>query len=501
MLLRTISSLKTLYYSSICYIVIIGLMPAKNWVSAMKGFQLGDFKIYWLNGGEFELDGGTMFGVVPKVLWSKKYPADAVAPDGHEDNYIRLVNCPLLVITPESSVIIDSGLGNKMTAKQKQIFRVTREWDIPQELQKLNLTPQDIDHVILTHCDFDHAGGIVMHDPAGAEELTFPNARHIVQKLEWEDALHPNIRSENTYWPQNLSKLQGTDNLQLVEGNFTVCAGVEVQLTGGHTRGHQIVRIESASDIAYHLADLLPTHVHFNPLWIMAYDNFPMEVIALKQKYETRARRENAWFTFYHDPAIYACKFDTQGQVLKKVASKGAKPVVNKHKLPAQNINVTKDKRVTLSCPDCLLVREISVEKLMGDKHFLTVKCPCGTTYAINLNFRKHYRKDVSLSGHYTDNDVDVDWVDAGNLTSVPINCRIKNISMGGVGFTSLRHVRVKLGDILKIKFTLDKVPPEIIEKEVVVRTIRDDYIGCEFTQESGYSDRTLGFFLMKSGV
>ena len=288
--------------------------------SNVKSCKLGDFNIFWLNGGEFELDGGTMFGVIPKVLWSKKYPAGADDHSGAENNNIKLLNSPLLIKTPDSFVIIDTGLGNKMTEKQKKDFRVTKEWNILQELQKIGLTRQDINYVILTHCDFDHAGGIVMHNAAGGEELTFPNAVHIVQKLEWEDVLQPNLRTETSYWPQNFLKLKGTDNLQLVAGDYTVCEGVEVQLTGGHTRGHQIVRIQSGKEVAYHLSDLLPTHVHFNPLWIMAYDNFPMETISLKQKYETRGIRENAWFTFYHDPVTYACKFDIQGEMVKKVA-------------------------------------------------------------------------------------------------------------------------------------------------------------------------------------
>ena len=461
----------------------------------MRSFKHGNFEIFWLNGGEFELDGGTMFGVVPKVLWAKKYPVVTGNGSRPEDNYIKLLNYPLLVKTPESLVIIDTGLGNKMSEKQKQIFRVIKEWDIPQELKKLGLTRQDINHVILTHCDFDHAGGVVMHNGAGEEELTFPNARHIVQKLEWEDVLHPNIRSEDTYWPQNFSKLKETDNLQLIEGNFTVCEGVEVELTAGHTRGHQIVRIQSDKDIAYHLADLLPTHVHFNPRWIMAYDNFPLDAIALKQKYESRGVRENAWFTFYHDPAMYAAKFDAKGQVVKKIAHK---PVVKKNDMPIQNLNVRKDKHVVLSCPDCLLVREISVDKHMGRKHLLTVNCLCGTTFGVNLNFRKHYRKNVSIGGYYFTNNTDVGWADVGNVPTVPINCRIKNISMGGLGFTALNRVRVQVGDMLKVKFTLDKEPPEIVEKDVIVRTIQDNYIGCEFTQESAFRDRTLGFYLMK---
>jgi glyoxylase-like metal-dependent hydrolase (beta-lactamase superfamily II) len=465
----------------------------------MKSCKLGDFEIFWLNGGEFELDGGTMFGVVPKVLWEKRYPVDEDNDRDPGDNYIKLLNYPLLIKTPHSLVLVETGLGNKFFAKQKQIFRITKDWSLPEELSKLGFTRQDINYVILTHCDFDHAGGIVMHNSAREEELTFPNAKHIIQKLEWEDAMHPNKRSANTYLVENFSKLKDTDNLQLVEGDFKVCQGVEVQHTGGHTRGHQIVKIQSKKETAYHLADLLPTHVHFNPLWIMAYDNFPMDVIGLKEKYEAMGVRENAWFTFYHDPSMYACKFDSRGEVVKKIAHElSKKKETKKEKIHIQDLNVRKDNRITLSCPSCLLVREISVDKYAGQKHFLTVNCPCGMTYGVNLNFRKHYRKEVSIGGYYTFDDEDVGMAHSGNIPTMPINCRIKNISMGGLGFTALKQVRVQVGDTLKVKFTLDKEPPEIIEKEVIVKGIHDNYIGCEFIDQTGFTDRTLGFYLMK---
>jgi glyoxylase-like metal-dependent hydrolase (beta-lactamase superfamily II) len=466
----------------------------------MKSLKIGEIEIFWLNGGEFELDGGTMFGVVPKVLWAQKFPIVNDEDSARlEENYIKLLNYPLLVKTTDSLILIETGLGNKLTEKQKKIYRVIKDWEIPQELKKLGIKQQDINYVILTHCDYDHAGGIVMKNSTGGEELTFPNARHIIQKLEWEDAMHPNIRSENTYWPQNFSKLKDSDNLQLVEGNAKVCEGVEVQLTSGHTRGHQIVRIQSGKEVAYHLADLLPTHAHFNPLWIMAYDNFPMDAIALKQKYEETGIRENAWFTFYHDPSMYACKFDTQGHIVKKLTPEvGSKSQILKKDIPIQSVNVGKDNKITLSCPECLLVREMSVDRHMGRKHFLTVNCPCGTVYGINLNFRKHYRKEVSIGGYYTSDAGAAGWTDDGNLPTVPINCRIKNISMGGLGFIALSKIRVQVGDELKVKFTLDKTPPEIVEKDVIVRTIKDNYIGCQFIEESGYTDRTLGFYLMK---
>ena len=465
----------------------------------MKSCKLGEFEIFWLNGGEFELDGGTMFGVVPKVLWAKKYPADHENPRAIKENYIKLLNYPLLVKTPNFLVLVETGLGNKLTEKQKQIYRVTREWDLPNELKKIGFTRQDIDYVILTHCDFDHAGGVVMHNENGKRELTFPNARHIIQELEWKDAIQPNIRSVNTYFEENFSGLKDTDNLQLVEGDYTVCPGVEVRLTGGHTRGHQIVRLQSGKEIAYHLADLLPTHVHFNPLWIMAYDNFPMDVIELKVKYEATGIREHAWFTFYHDPAIYACRFDKKGQVIEKIAREmPKKPAEKIEKMVIQNVNVGDDYKVIISCPSCLNVREVPAEKYLGSKHSLKVNCRCGTTFGVKLNFRKHYRKEVSIGGYYTFADRDVGGFDVSKGADIPFNCRIKNISLGGLGFIPLNTFRGQVGDRLRIKFTLDKNPPELIEKEGIVRSTKNNFIGCEFIEEAGFADRTLGFYLMK---
>jgi len=278
----------------------------------MKNFlKLGEFEIYWLNGGVTEFDGGTMFGAVPKVLWSKKYPAT--------DNYIQITNSPLLIKTPKALVLIETGLGNKLTDKQKKIFRVSREWGVPADLLSLGFARENIDYVILTHCDFDHAGGIVMSDNKKEGRLTFPNASHIIQEIEWHDAMNPNRRSAHTYWPQNFSELKDTKNLYLVDGIFQVCDGIEVRRTGGHTKGHQMVRLESEGEVAYHLADLLPTHAHFNPLWIMAYDNFPLEVVELKEQLENKAIQENGWFTFYHDPFMYACKFDQEGNIISRL--------------------------------------------------------------------------------------------------------------------------------------------------------------------------------------
>ncbi len=274
--------------------------------------ELGSMHISWLSGGDFELDGGTMYGAVPKILWQKKYPAD-------EENYIQLLNAPLLVQGGGRNIIIDTGLGNKLTDKQKLIFRVYRDWSLLKDLADQGISRQDIDIVILTHCDFDHAGGVVMYNDHGRCELTFPRARHIIQKREWQDVLTPNIRSAHTYWPDNFSGLVESGLLELVDGEAEITAGVTVRLTGGHTRGHQLVEIEGSQGCAVHLGDLFPTHTHVNPLWIMAYDNYPLEVVDLKEWLLPKYRQRNCWFTFYHDIFMKACMLDDQGKVVQSL--------------------------------------------------------------------------------------------------------------------------------------------------------------------------------------
>ncbi len=275
-----------------------------------KSLKIGDLELIWLDGGSFELDGGAMFGVVPKILWSKKYPSD-------DDNFVTLITAPILVKTQTALILIESGLGNKLTEKQKKIFRVKSEWKILSDLESLGIGRKDINYVILTHLDFDHCGGVVMFEEDNTLSITFPKAKHIIQKKEWQDALNPNKRSANSFWPINFELLKDSPLLSLVEGNSIIVDGIRVVHTGGHNSGHQIVEIESKGQKAFHLADILPTHAHFNPLWVMAYDNYPLEVISIREEYEKKGIEENAWFTYYHDPFMYACKFDKEGNIIE----------------------------------------------------------------------------------------------------------------------------------------------------------------------------------------
>lgn len=263
--------------------------------------KIGDVKIFWLDGGQIRLDGGPMFGPVPKVLWSKKVEVG-------DDNCIAIDNSAMLLLTPSAKIIIDSGIGNKMTAKQQEHFLLQKPWRIPEELNQLGLTVNDIDFVIPTHADFDHAGGLVSRDDSGNLTPTFPKAQYIFQEKEWTVVKNPDRRSASSCWPENFSGLEIGKNLKLIDGDFQLTPEVNILLTGGHTIGHQAIEISSKGETAVHLGDLLPSKNHLHPLWVIAYDDYPMEVIALKEQLLPNCAKRESWILFYHDTEIWAGK-------------------------------------------------------------------------------------------------------------------------------------------------------------------------------------------------
>ena len=273
--------------------------------------SIGTCEIYWLRGGDFRLDGGAMFGPVPKKIWQKQVQVAA-------DNTILLCNEPLLIRTPDRNILVDSGLGNKLTEKEQAVFSISSPWHLLSQLALLGLSRHDIDLVILTHGDFDHAGGVVMVGEEGGEEVTFPAATHLIQESEWQSVIAPCRRAQESYWPINFNQLQQSGRIQFVQGDHQLCPEVSVRHTGGHTLGHQLVEISSQGETAVHLGDLFPTHAHTNPLWVMAYDNFPLEVVACKQRYFREYRQRDAWFTLYHDPLVRACKVGDKGKIMDR---------------------------------------------------------------------------------------------------------------------------------------------------------------------------------------
>lgn len=276
--------------------------------------QLGNFRIRWISDGDFKLDGGAMFGVVPKTLWTKRYPCD-------ERNYIQMaLNC-LLIETPDAKVLIDTGYGNKLSAKQQAMFQLHQPPTLFESLEAAGVEREAIDFVIYSHMHSDHTGGGTFLDANGVVQASFPRARHVMQAKEWAEASSPTIRSKHAYFPENWQAIEALGLISPADGTVEICPGVRVIPTGGHSQGHQVVRIESEGQVALHLADLLPTHAHLNPLWVMAYDDYPMDSIMAKDTWIKRAKAEGWWLTFYHDPEVLAGVWDGEGNLLKQVSA------------------------------------------------------------------------------------------------------------------------------------------------------------------------------------
>lgn len=270
-----------------------------NFQSRMPSLKIGEVEILWLDGGQIRLDGGPMFGPVPKVLWSKKVTVG-------DDNCIAIDNSAMLLLTPTAKIIVDSGIGNKMTALQQEHFHVQQPWRLLESLGQKGIGVDDIDFVVPTHADFDHAGGLTCNDSSGNPVPTFPNAQYIFQKKEWQVVKNPDRRSATSYWPENFANLKEGKNLKIINGDFQLTPEVKIFLTGGHTIGHQGIEINSQGESAVHLGDLLPSQNHLNPLWVIAYDDYPMEVIAVKERLLPDYARRNSWILFYHDTEICA---------------------------------------------------------------------------------------------------------------------------------------------------------------------------------------------------
>lgn len=271
----------------------------------MDSLIFGQWTVRWLDGGITNMDGGAMFGVVPRPLWSKKYP--------HNDlNQIELPTEPILLTNDSHHILIDSGVGHgKLSDKQKRNYGVTRESNIKHSLKELNLKMTDVDIILMTHMHFDHASGLTERN---GDELvsSFPNAKIYTSKVEWDELREPNIRSRNTYWEENWKPIDG--QVITFEEEIQILPGIKMVHTGGHSDGHSIVLVEQDGETMVHMADLMPTHAHQNPLWVLAYDDYPMTSIAAKQKWVKKGIEKNWWFTFYHDSFYRALKWDSTGK-------------------------------------------------------------------------------------------------------------------------------------------------------------------------------------------
>ncbi|MTD29533.1 MBL fold metallo-hydrolase [Planomicrobium sp. YIM 101495] len=271
----------------------------------MDTMKLNDLQLTWLDGGTTMLDGGTMFGVVPKVVWSKRYPVN-------EKNQIELPTHPILIDTGKEKLLIDTGLGDgKLDERQLRNLGVSSQSRLESQLEELGLTAADIDHVLMTHLHGDHAAGLTKWQGEGLVSV-FPNAVIHTSAIEWDEMQHPNIRSRNTYWKENWEPV--ASQVQTFEGETEIVPGIRMIHTGGHSNGHSVVKMTSGDETILHMGDIMPTHAHQNPLWVLAFDDYPMDSIYAKEKLMEEALAGGYYFTFYHDAYYRYLKWSADGK-------------------------------------------------------------------------------------------------------------------------------------------------------------------------------------------
>jgi len=280
---------------------------------SMQRVTLGDFELTALSDGIYHLDGGAFFGVVPKVVWSKKVTAD-------ESNRVPTGLNSVLVRDKERrgpTILIETGIGNKLSEKMAQLYGQPAQ--LLDNLSVTAISPGYIDIVINTHLHFDHCGwNTVLR--AGKPVATFPNAKYYVQEGEWQHA-HENQRDAVSYMTHNYDPLVETGQMQLLRGDQEIVPGISAKVFPGHTRDMQAIIIESGGQTACYISDLIPTSAHVDLNWVMSFDLYPLETIESRKRYYSRAIPEK-WLTmFTHDPATpwaYLEK-DDRGKIVMKV--------------------------------------------------------------------------------------------------------------------------------------------------------------------------------------
>lgn len=261
--------------------------------------QAGDVTIHFLNDGFWWDDGGAQFGIVPREVWQREKPPNA-------RGRIRMsLTCPLIVTGPHL-MLVDTGIGNRLTEREQRFFTPQRGSGLAGQLRGLGYTPSDVTHVVLSHLHFDHLGGVVTRVADGTMTPTFPNARVVVQRAEWELATRPRderLAAAYRHAPECLDPL---DAIELVDGDTRLSDTVRTTVSGGHTAPHQCVIVEANGTGLIHFADIVPTTSHLRPAWNAAYDTDPLTTIAAKKRLYAEAKQKGLWVSFSHDDEIAA---------------------------------------------------------------------------------------------------------------------------------------------------------------------------------------------------
>lgn len=256
---------------------------------------IGDYDLLPLETGRFALDGGAMFGVVPKSLWQKSNPAD-------EFNRIELALRSLLLKSKDRLILIDTGIGNKNSDKFRDIYKIDfSTYSLQSGLNRNQISAGDITDVIISHLHFDHAGGITSHTADGLS-LTFPSAIHHIQEEQWDWAKNPTQKDRASFLEDDFLLLENSGKLNKLSGPGELFPGIELMVMYGHTQGMQIVKISDESNTLLYCADLIPTTSHIAVPWVMAYDNNPLITMNEKNRLLPQISNEKWVLFFEHDP-------------------------------------------------------------------------------------------------------------------------------------------------------------------------------------------------------
>lgn len=257
----------------------------------------GAFKLYSIETGRFRLDGGAMFGVVPKTLWSRQIDVD-------ENNRILMAMRCLLIESQETGrcYLVDNGIGTKFDDKMASIYQIdTGHSDLLSSLAHHGFEPGDITDLIFTHLHFDHCGGTTYYDESGSLAHRFPDARYHVTKAHWHTATHPNAREKASFLSDNIQPIGASERLHLVDEHHRFEEGLTTLPVSGHTKGQQLPKIDDGERSIVFAADLLPTHVHVPLPWVMGYDMYPARTLQEKEYYLESAVENNWYFYLEHD--------------------------------------------------------------------------------------------------------------------------------------------------------------------------------------------------------
>ncbi|MBR8537061.1 MBL fold metallo-hydrolase [Carboxylicivirga sediminis] len=251
-------------------------------------------KLVKIETGNFMADGGALFGVIPKVMWEEKYPAD-------EDNYCNLAMRCLLVDTGERKVLIDTGAGAKQSAKFFSWHRLNGEASLLNSLTSAGYKPSDITDVILTHLHWDHCGGCVYYDEQDEPKVRFDNANHWVSEAQWQNYVAPNSREGVVYFPDNMQPIFEAGLLKVVQKDAMIMDHIEVRILNGHTQGNMLPIIHSPQGLVAFMGDVIPVLPSIRLPWVSAYDTMPIESIKEKQMFLKEAVEKGICLFFEHD--------------------------------------------------------------------------------------------------------------------------------------------------------------------------------------------------------